>query len=81
MSRSRRYVVTIGYREPAFDRHCGSGPRARQGSFVVFADGVDTAARKALAEFRRIEALSWVGWSRDVESVSVFPRLVHGGRR
>ncbi len=79
--RARRYVVTIAYREPTFERYAGIGPQLRKGTFVLFAETEEAAAIGAVYEFRRIEALSGVGWSRDVESVSVFPRVIEGGRR
>ncbi len=78
--RTKRYVVTIEYREPTFERHAGIEPRPRRGTFVVFAETEEAAAVGGVYEFRRIEALSGVGWSRDVVSVSVFPRVIEGGR-
>jgi hypothetical protein len=77
----RRYVVTIDFREPTFERHTASGPQTRRGTFIVRASNEDDAIRSATYEFRRIEALSGVGWSRDIESVFVFPRVIVGGRR
>jgi hypothetical protein len=79
--RARRYVVSIDFREPTFERHTGSGPRTRRGTFVIFASTEDAAAQGAVYEFRHIESLSGVGWSRDIESISVFPKLIQGGRR
>ena len=67
----RTFVVTIAYREPTFELHGGRGPTLYSGTFVVVAETEDDAVRVALGEFRRLEALSWVGWSRDVESLSV----------
>ncbi len=79
--RTKRYVVSIDFREPTYEQHTRGGPKMRRGTFVVFASTEDEAVLHATYEFRRIEALSGVGWSRDIESVSVFPRIVEGGRR
>lgn len=81
MSKARRYVVTIGYREPIFEQYHGTGPQHFEGSFVVLAESESGASHQALAEFRRIEAFSGVGWARDIESVSVFLKVIEGGRR
>ena len=51
-----------------------------KGTFVVFARTEEAAAGDAVQEFRRIEALSGVGWPREIESVSVFPKVIDGGR-
>jgi hypothetical protein len=67
----RSFVVTIAFREPTFELHGGRRPTLYSGSFVVVAESEEDAVRLALAEFRRLEALSWVGWSRHVESLSV----------
>jgi hypothetical protein len=79
--KTKRYLVSIDFREPTFELHTGSEPQLRRGTFVVFASTEDAAAQGAMYEFRRVEALSRVGWSRDIESVSVFPRVIEGGRR
>jgi hypothetical protein len=65
------YLVTIQYRERTYELHSGRTPTMYSGSFVVVADGEAEARAHATAEFRRIEALSGVGWRRDVESLSV----------
>lgn len=67
----RSFVVTIAYQELTFELHGGRGPTLYSCTFIVVAETEDDAARLALQEFRRIEALSWVGWSRDVRSLSV----------
>jgi hypothetical protein len=67
----RTFIVTIAYREPTFELHIGRGPTLYSGTFVVVSENEDDAVALALSEFRRVEALSWVGWSRAVESLSV----------
>lgn len=70
---ARRYTVTIVYREPTFELRRGTGPRFHQGSFNAIADSETRAVEQALREFRLIQKLSWVGWTREVQSVSVVP--------
>lgn len=69
----RRYTVTIAYREPTFELYVGITPQIRYGSFEMVAERAAGASERALLEFPRIERCSWVGWLRDVQSISVVP--------
>ena len=67
--RLRQYRVVIEYREPTYATYAGSAPKTYRGTFVVEAyspEGAETLARQ---EFREVERLSSVGWSRDIVRV------------
>ena len=59
--------VTFFYREPVYARYAGVEEREYRGSFVVSAPSEDEAVKRALAEFRAVQAQSSVGWSRVID--------------
>lgn len=67
-------IVDIAYREPSYETRHGIKPEPYRWRYVVEADSLDRATRLALDEFRRMEALSSVGWRRDIVSIDVSPR-------
>ena len=66
-----RFVVTILYREPTWEARFGRRARPCGGAFEVDAPDALTALATALVEFKQLEASSFTGWIRDIESVSV----------
>lgn len=69
---TRRYLVTIFYREPTYQRHTyGNVDRlhAYRGSYEVHARDADTATRLAVRAFERTAALSGSGWVRSIVDV------------
>lgn len=73
---TRRYLVTIFYREPTYQRHThGNVARlhAYRASYEVHARDADTATGLARGEFERIAALSGCGWTRSVVDVRCEP--------
>ena len=68
------FAVTIRYREPTYELQTG---RVREYSscFVIYAPEEQEAAGHAVARFKHIEALSSVGWTREIVQVEV--RRVH----
>ncbi|MFH2005896.1 MAG: hypothetical protein ABI333_04825 [bacterium] len=69
-----QFSVTIFYREPSYARTTGSDEKLYRGSFEVQARDQEDAVGQALAQYKKIERLSGVGWVRRV--VRVDCRLV-----
>jgi len=63
------YSVRIEYQEPTYAARRGEPPRTYGSTFHVLAADVEEATRLAMQEFRHIERLSSVGWTRDVVRV------------
>ena len=61
------FRVTVFYREPLYAKYAGVEERQYRGSFVVSASGEDEAVKRALAEFREVQAQSSVSWSRVID--------------
>lgn len=64
-------LVEIWYREPSYELRNGEKAEPYRWRFRVHASSEADAIRIALAEFRQIEAISSVGWARDVVDVAV----------
>jgi hypothetical protein len=64
-------VVEILYRETSYETWHGPKDMPYRWRFRVHASTNRLAIDAAVAEFRRIETLSSVGWSRDIMDVRV----------
>ena len=62
------YKVLINYREPTYQRD--RPPTPFRWTFIVTATSASHACDEAVAEFRRIERLSSVGWVREIVGVT-----------
>lgn len=63
--RLAKYVVQVTYREPTYAEASGT-ERDYTWSWRIEAGSEDDARQEALAEFRKMQALSSVGWIREV---------------
>jgi hypothetical protein len=66
-----QFIVEIHYREPSYEARNGVRDAPFRFRYRIDASSADTAQKLALAELRRVTALSSVGWIRDVVDVSV----------
>ncbi len=64
------FLVQIRYREPSYERRHGSKPEPYRARFTVAASDETEACRLAMSEFRHVEALSSVGWRREVVNIA-----------
>jgi len=69
----RPYRVTIQYREPTYEMVAGQKAEPYGWTFRVVARTDDEARDQAVMEFRMMEKLSGVGWTRDIVSSVVDP--------
>ncbi len=60
------FCVRIDYQEPTYAARFDRPLRTYHSAFHVSAASADEAASLALREFRHIERISSVGWTRDV---------------
>ena len=73
------FLVEIRYREPTYETRHGTRTEPYRWRYRVAAASEKLAVRLAVDEFRRMEAISAVGWSRDivaVEAVIAMPSIV-----
>ena len=76
-ARDREYRVRIHFTEFVHGK-----PRQFAHDIVAVATGPGLACDRALAEFRQLEILSGVGWTREVQRVEVgFPSRTLSDRR
>lgn len=68
--RGALYEIVISYKEPTFAEHAGQEARIFRGTFRIEAADEDDARVRAVAEFRRIQASSSVGWQREIVDVT-----------
>ncbi|MDI1428752.1 MULTISPECIES: hypothetical protein [Polyangium] len=68
--RGALYEIVISYKEPTFAEHAGQEARTFRGTFRIEAADEDDARVRAVAEFRRIQASSSVGWQREIVDVA-----------
>jgi hypothetical protein len=64
------YEIVISYKEPTFAEHAGQESRTFRGTFRIEAADEEDARTRAVAEFRRIQASSSVGWQREIVDVA-----------
>ena len=64
--KAQRWLVRLSYQEPTWDEANERPVRTFTGSFTVLASDDRGAIGAAVAEFRRIAALSSVSWPREV---------------
>jgi 1,2-phenylacetyl-CoA epoxidase PaaB subunit len=69
----RQLLVEIRYREPSYEERHGRRESPYRWRYRVDAANEAHATQLALDEFRRIEAISSVGWARDVVEIRVTP--------
>lgn len=69
----RQLLVEIRYREPSYEERHGRRELPYRWRYRVDAVSEAHATELALGEFRRIEAMSSVGWTRDVVEICVTP--------
>lgn len=67
----RQLLVDILYREPSYEDRHGRRETPYRWRYRVEAFSEAHATQLALDEFRRIEAMSSVGWARDVVEICV----------
>jgi len=65
------YMVAIEYREPTYEERVGKKPEPYRWTFQITATTEAEASQAALREFRTIERLSGVGWTRNIVSINV----------
>jgi hypothetical protein len=65
------FVVDIEYREPGYELRHGVRDRPYHWRYRLVSTCERYAAEVAIAEFRTIEALSSVSWTREIVDVSV----------
>ena len=65
-----RFTVVIKYREPTYALRLGE-EREYSATFVVGAEDPDQARARGVARFEQFQALSGVGWTREIVSVEV----------
>lgn len=65
------YRIRILYREPSYERHAGPHKQDYRWTYRIVADSQEQAKAMAQAEFRKIERLSAVGWSREITEITV----------
>lgn len=71
---SPSFTVKIIFTEPTYAEAQGAVEKVYDWSYEVFAKSAGEAERTAMAEFRRVEQLSSVGWVRQVRRVEVTSR-------
>lgn len=76
-----QFIVEIQYREPGYELRHGARDEPFRFRYRINASGEDSAKWYALEEFRRISAMSSVGWIRDVVGVDVIPVIGIGVRK
>lgn len=63
------FIVELDYREPGYEARYGAREEPYRFRYRIYATTEEAAIRRAAAEFRRITAMSGVGWARDVVAV------------
>lgn len=71
MSRFKRFLVDIEYREPEYEMRQGRRSKPFRWRYSVDASCADHATAIAVSEFKYIASISSVSWTRDIVSVSV----------
>ncbi len=64
------FLVRIEYREPTYELVRSLKPTAYSWTYRVLGRSREHAEQLALAEFRRMAALSSVGWVREIVGIS-----------
>lgn len=67
------FIVEVQYREPGYEARTGARDEPFRFRYRITACNETQARWFALDEFRRISALSSVGWIRDIVGVDVIP--------
>jgi hypothetical protein len=65
------FVVEIFYRELSYETRHGRKDAPYRWRFRAHASSPSVAIGAAVAEFRRMEALSSVGWTREIMDIQV----------
>jgi len=68
------FLVDVQYREPEYERRNGPREEPYRWRYVIDALAPAHAVELAIAEFRRIAAISSVSWQRDIVSIAVASR-------
>ena len=63
------FLVEIRYREPTFETRHGVRTEPYRWRYRIEAASEKVAVRLAVDEFRRMEAISAVGWRRDIVAI------------
>ena len=63
------YKITIYYREPMYELYHGAKEQPFQWTLRVVAGDPGTARERAIADFKAMERLSGVNWSRQIVAV------------
>lgn len=67
------FLVELRYREPSYEARNGAREEPYRFRYRIQASSGEVAVSQALQEFRRITAMSGVGWARDVVGCEVIP--------
>ena len=65
------FLIRIFYREPTYARRAGAQDTSYRWTYKIMADSEEQAKWMATAEFRKMERLSSVGWSREIAEIAV----------
>lgn len=73
------FLIELRYREPSYEARDGARDEPYRFRYRIEASSEEVAVWQAMQEFRRISAMSGVGWARDVVGCDVIP--VIGNRK